>query len=399
MSREVSGKDRFRPVAAYVYGTHVILALGALGAPVVALRSAGPIAVLAGLAAAASSIGAAALVANHLLPFHPWAKWLNNTRCRIVVDITVLLSAWVAMAAVLDLDQSYRIPTAITLAWALRAVSCGPFSLGIVRLLVATLASSLVMAVAANSMDLPGVQFPLLVMAAVIALGVLGQDTIYILATELKELKARDTERALTLERNRFAGELHDIQGQHLGLIAVEAELVSKLTDRGDHFAAKQHAERIQIITGEALDEMYRVIHATRDIGFDEEIANAAKVLQAAGIVACRDIMRFPEISDEADRLLGLTVREAITNIIKHTRASSCSITAYKESRMGREGVTLIVVDPGPSIASHPKTVSQLSDAHSGTGLKTLKKRYRELGGEFEFNAGHGSRLRGWLPV
>jgi len=391
-----SGRDRFRAISAYVHSTHVLLAVGTVVAPAIAFVVE-PRPALVGaagmLAAALVSAGASALVAVEFAPHHRLVHRLRDRRRRGWTRAGVLGAA-LAVAVLVPASSPPVVAVAVPLAWALMAVSSGSFWSGILRMLGSTLATGA--ATFAVDAATGAVWEPLtLLVAALLALGVLGQDSIYALALELDDLRTREAERAVITERKRFAGDLHDIQGQHLSLITVEAELVSRLIARGDHPAAAQHAERVQAITQEALDEMHRVVHANREVRLDEEIANAVRVLRSAGIAVERDTVDSSRFDDETDRLLGLTVREGITNILKHTRASVCSISTRSESRRGLDGVALVVVDalsgaqPSPPASRRP----------SGTGLRTLGERYRRRGGALDFDQDEGGRLTGWLPV
>jgi two-component system sensor histidine kinase DesK len=389
--------DRFRPITMYVTSTYVILGVGTLVAPAVAFvmepRSA-LVTSSAMLAAALVGVGASLLVAAEFAPHHRFTGWLRRSRATALTAAVVLLSAVVVATLVPDTGHSVT-AAAVPLTWALRAVSGGSFWSGIVRLLIATVVVGLGMLVVVAASSQAWDQLTL-VAAALIALGILVQDSIYALAIELDDLRSREAERAVMLERKRFAGDLHDIQGQHLSLIAVEAELVSRLIDRGDHSAAAEHAERVQAITLEALEEMYRVVHANREVRIDDEIANAVRVLQAAGITTQRDTAGLVGIDDDVDRLLGLTVREAVTNILKHTWATRCFITTRQESRGARIGIALLVTD---SSDGTPPSTRAPNSGRSGTGLNTLRNRYRESGGEIEFTFEDGGRLQGWLPL
>ncbi|MFF2652612.1 histidine kinase [Streptomyces sp. NPDC058045] len=390
-----SGRDRFRAIAAYVHATHVILAAGTVIAPAVAFafRPSSPIVVsVAMLAAVLVGVGASLLVAAEFAPHHRLTRRLRGSRSRAWASGGTLVAALVVAVSVPATGHPVT-AAAVPLAWALRAASGGSFWAGIIRLLAATLAGGV--AVFAVDAGWEHAREPLtLVVAALLALGVLGQDSIYSLAIELDDLRSREAERAVLTERKRFAGDLHDIQGQHLGLITVEAELVRRLIARADYAAATRHAERIQATTLEALDEMRRVVHANREVRLDEEIANAVRVLRAAGITAEHDLTGRSGTDAGTDRLLGLTVREAITNILKHTHADRCAITTRQRERAGRDGIALTVTDSGPP-ATAPRDPS-------GTGLSTLAERYRRLGGELHFTGGDGDgggRLAGWLPV
>lgn len=389
-------RDRFRAISVYVHSTHVLLAAGTITAPAIAFAIEPAPTLVVGLAMCATlcvSAGSSLAVAARFAPHHPLTRWLRGRRSSVWIQGVVLL-ATLAIAVLAPVSSPPVISVALPLAWALLAVSGGTFWSGIVRMLVAALAWSL----ATFALDVTTVSTwePLtLIFAALLALGVLGQDSIYALAIELDDLRTREAERAVLTERKRFAGDLHDVQGQHLGLITVEAELVSRLIDRADYSAAARHAERVEAITLEALEEMHRVVHANREVRLDEEIANAVRVLRSASIAVERDTMDIAGLSDEIDRLLGLTVREGITNVLKHTQASVCSIWTRQERRHGNMGVVLVVAD---SCLDSLQSTSSV-DESGGTGLKTLAERYRRHGGTLDFTQDYGGRLAGWLPV
>ena len=222
--------NRFHAISSYVHSMHVLLAAGTVIAPAVALiADPPPVFMWVGMMFAVLyiSIGASLLVVAEYNPYHRLTRWLYTPKARKSMRLGVFIAALIAMilASVTNLPL---IATAVPLAWALTAVCYGSFWNGVVRLFIVTvsigLASLLIHTVIGDGWE------PLaLVIAALLALGILGQDSIYILAIQLDDLRTREAERAIITERQRFANDLHDIQGQHLSLITVESELVLRL--------------------------------------------------------------------------------------------------------------------------------------------------------------------------
>ncbi|WP_128763724.1 sensor histidine kinase, partial [Micromonospora sp. MW-13] len=340
------------------------------------------------LSAVVAALGSV-LVAVDLALSHRLVRAVAGRSRRVSLGVLVLAAALAVVILLPDTGSAVSI-AAIPLAWALRAIAGGSFWSGIARLFGATAFCAIITAALATGTGAEWNRLTLGV-AALLALGVLGQDSIYTLAIELDDLRGLEAERAVATERKRFAGDLHDIQGQHLGLITVEAELVTRLIATERYGAAAQHAQRVQTIAADALDELHRVVHAYREVTLTEEIANAARVLEAASITVTRTVKHIGQLTGEQDRLLGLTVREAITNILKHTRAASCIIDVTASTRGGRDGVQLVVSDSGPAALHIVRS--------PGTGLATLRERYRAAGGEFSFVATNGATLTAWLPV
>lgn len=387
---------RWRTIAIYVHATHVLLATCSFMFPTgrVIFQPGGPgwDGALTIMLAGAVTVGGSLVLGVEYAPSHPLVSWLRRGRGRRVLLVIVVLAAAFGLLLVLSRDERSTIAVAgAPLAWAFLAAARGPFWTAYGRLLTATVVCTGISATYTALTSPPWNPLPIFV-AALIAFGVLGQDSIYSLAIELDDLRTRDTERAVIRERKRFAGDLHDIQGQHLSLIAVEAQLIHRLIERGDHTAAAVHADRVRTITLEALDEMHRVVHANRDVTLSDEVANAARVLEAAGITAHSETLDTSGLDAETDRLLGLTVREAITNVLKHTRAASCRIEIHPETREGIAGITVRVIDSGPNTPT--------ADAgRTGTGVSALRDRYLALDGRLDLTIGTGGTLVGWLPT
>lgn len=390
-------RDNLRGIATYVHSSHALVALAALAGPitVLALEPAAEIgpAIGIGLLAALVATGGGVLVALDFVPWHPTTRPFAAPRRRTLLGVAVVAAALAIMLLLPAPDGLVSI-AALPLAWALRGISGGSFWSGSTRMFTVAAAAGVVTGVA--SLATGQAWEPLtLVVALILAFGVLGQDSLYALAIELDDLRTLEADRAVATERKRLAGDLHDIQGQHLGLITVEAELVTMLIAAGDSDGAATHARRLQGVAAEALDELHRVVHDTRAVSFAQEIANAARVLESAGIDVTRSVADIDALPESTDRLLGLTVREAITNILKHSRTRDCVIRVARESREGTPGVVLEVTDSGPAAA---QAGSQTARA-GGSGLSMLEERYRDAGGEFTFAWGSGATLRAWAPT
>lgn len=391
--RDQLRQARFRGIASYVHASHSLFALAAATVPTTAaaFHPSMPLGsrIAVGLLAVIVAAGGAVLVALDFAPWHPIPRPFAAPRRRTFLTLVVVFAA-LAIFLLLPAGRSGGVSAAaIPLAWALRAAASGSFWSGITRMFSIATGCGAVTALMALWTGQPWDGLSLVV-AALFAFGVLGQDSIYTLAIELDDLRTLEADRAVATERQRLAGDLHDIQGQHLGLITVESELVTRLIATEDLSGASAHARRVQSIAAEALDELHRVVHDTRAVSLEQELANAARVLEAAGITVTRDIAAIENLPTPTDRLLGLTVREAITNILKHSGTRDCTIRVAREMRSGRPGIALTVTDSGPA-ATH-------SVRARGNGLTMLRERFREAGGECSFIAGSGATLAAWIP-
>jgi two-component system, NarL family, sensor histidine kinase DesK len=204
---------------------------------------------------------------------------------------------------------------------------------------------------------------------------------LFAVVAELRCTREELARVAVWEERERFARDLHDLLGHTLSVIVVKAEAVRRLASR-DSAAAAGHAADIERVGREALADIRRAASGYRGAGLERELARAHSALDAAGVAA--SIERSPvaaELPESADVLLGWVVREAVTNVVRHARATRCTITVDRTDARVR-----LQVDDDGSPAEQA--------TGSGAGLRGLEERVAAAGGHFEAgHTGHGFRL------
>ena len=136
------------------------------------------------------------------------------------------------------------------------------------------------------------------VLLAITAATMLGLLWGWEVAARLERARRLSAELAVADERLRFAADLHDIQGHHLQVIALKSELAARLA-RTDPARAAAEMEEVQRLAAKALDDTRAVVQGYRRTSLDEEIANATRVLAAAGIDARMKV----EPAADGDRL------------------------------------------------------------------------------------------------
>jgi two-component system, NarL family, sensor histidine kinase DesK len=182
---------------------------------------------------------------------------------------------------------------------------------------------------------------------------------------------------AVARERLRFASDLHDIQGHHLQVIALKAELAERLLDAGRPEDARGHIHEVRTLARTALEETRSLVRDLREVSLEEEIANAKDVLEAAGAAVS---VRGALVEDPAARtLLGLAVREGTTNVLRHA-TSATRVAIALEAGNGRVGLVMTNDDAGPA-AGDGAGAPDGAGPSSGTGLAGLNRRFAASGG------------------
>lgn len=174
-----------------------------------------------------------------------------------------------------------------------------------------------------------------------------------------------------TIERERIARDLHDILGHTLSVVILKSELAGRLLDR-DTERAKAEVADIERIARNALAEVREAIVGYRTGDFLSEVERAKSTLATAGLTLERQI-DAGQLPNATDRVLALVLREAITNIVRHSRAKSCSISFKHVNGMNE----LTVRDDGVG-----------GVFKEGMGMRGMRERVRAVGGAVEWKAG-----------
>ena len=140
----------------------------------------------------------------------------------------------------------------------------------------------------------------------------------------LQRAEQRVTTLSVAAERERIGRDLHDILGHSLTAISIKAGLAARLVDL-DPAAAKAQIAEIEQVSRQALADVRTTASGMREVRLATEIASARSVLLAAGIES-RMPSALPPLSDQASELMGYVVREAVTNVVRHSRAGVCTV-------------------------------------------------------------------------
>ncbi|MFE9863174.1 sensor histidine kinase [Streptomyces sp. NPDC005506] len=216
---------------------------------------------------------------------------------------------------------------------------------------------------------------------------------ILTLSETVMELRATRQELARTAvekERLRFSRDLHDLLGHTLSVIVVKSEAARRLAPRDMDAALLQVAD-IESVGRQALTEIREAVTGYREGSLATELDRARSALTAAGI---QPLVRRsgPPLAPQAEALLGWVVREAVTNVVRHSDATTCSFMVDGTA----ERVRLTVTDDGRGQTAEPP-----APGIGGTGLKGLTERLAAAGGSLTASPGPdgGFVVTAELPV
>ena len=162
---------------------------------------------------------------------------------------------------------------------------------------------------------------------------------------------------AVSEERLRIARDLHDLLGHTLSLITLKSQLAAKLVET-DASRARVELEDVQKITREALAEVREAVHTYRLRSVAEAIEGAPHPGRRGSTAASTP---RPTSSLRRSSVLAWAVREASTNVVRHSGAHVCAITLVR----GAAGVSLQIDDDG----------SGAGGSATGSGLAGLADR------------------------
>ncbi|WP_213805627.1 sensor histidine kinase [Granulicella sp. dw_53] len=203
---------------------------------------------------------------------------------------------------------------------------------------------------------------------------------------KLRLAEERNASLAAVAERERIARDLHDVLGHTLSVIVLKAELARRLMEQDPQRAAQEIAD-VESTARTALAEVRETIGGYRSQGLAAELEHARRTLDAGGVALTwkAPAMGSPTLSATEETVLSLSVREAVTNIVRHAEATRCTMSLATTS----DGFyALLVEDNGRHIVQR-----------EGNGLRGMRERVHGLGGRFSVRSEHGTRLLIELPI
>ncbi|MEU1726627.1 sensor histidine kinase [Nonomuraea sp. NPDC005692] len=229
------------------------------------------------------------------------------------------------------------------------------------------------------------------------------------MVARLDAARAHVARLAVDNERLRFARDLHDTLGHTLTSITIRSQLAARLARTDPERAAREMAD-VERAARQALDEVRHAVAGYRAPSLSGELRTAAHSLDLAGIRLAVSPAGGP-VPAAAETLLAWTVREAATNVVRHSRARHCRIDLAVDDHTA----TVEIRDDGPGTEAHGRKAGAddatdpgaegaggaVAAGVGGNGLTGLAERIAAAGGRLEAGPlpGGGYRLHARVPL
>lgn len=184
----------------------------------------------------------------------------------------------------------------------------------------------------------------------------------------LDHARASEARLAATQERLRVATDVHDLQGHHLQVIALQLELAERLLPT-DPAAGMEQLRAARVSVDEARQGTRDLATRFRSVPLGDELANARDLLRAAGLAVEADIAADADAAPASD--LGPVIRETTTNVLRHGAGQRARLALRREGAAWRYE---IANDIG----------SDTAERRDGSGLDGIRRRIADAGGTIE---------------
>lgn len=193
---------------------------------------------------------------------------------------------------------------------------------------------------------------------------------------KLKEYAAQSEALAVAEERNRLARDLHDSVTQSLYSLTLFAEAASEELSAGELDTVKNHLKELRQTSRQALQEMRLMIFELRPPELDEKglalaLQERLEAVEArAGMETSIKLNLTRRLNSNLELGLYSIAREAMNNILKHSRATKVEIALNEEEKK----VILEIRDNGIGLDASAENFN------SGLGIKGMQERANQIG-------------------
>ncbi|WP_147804469.1 sensor histidine kinase [Alkalicoccus halolimnae] len=208
-----------------------------------------------------------------------------------------------------------------------------------------------------------------------------------ILANQLREANERISQLMVMEERQRIARDLHDTLGQKLSLIGMKSDLAEKLVETKPD-KAQVEIEDINRTARMALKEVRELVADMKGTRLRDELLHVQEILNVAGInLEVQGNREFTNVPLLVENTLSMCLKEAVTNIVKHSRATECQISITESARE----IIVSVQDNGVGFSKQVTTFQE-------SGVQGMKERLEFINGTLTIDSVQGTRLLMRVP-
>ncbi|MFY1692062.1 sensor histidine kinase [Plantactinospora sp. WMMB782] len=216
-------------------------------------------------------------------------------------------------------------------------------------------------------------------------LAVYGLSRLRDLAEE-QETIGRDLARAaVERERRRVGQDTHDLLGLGLSAIALKCDLAGRLIGRDDT-RAQMELHKLLRLAAQARADIRAVTAGEPGLSIRTELVAARDVLGTAGVRVEVTTTGAESVPADVDAVLATVLREAVTNVLRHSRATRCDI----DLRANAVTVSLRIANDGAGAAPAAPPAPTHGRPVGGRGLANLAARVQARGGQLKTNVEDG---------
>ncbi|MEK5186613.1 sensor histidine kinase [Solibacillus sp. FSL W7-1324] len=205
---------------------------------------------------------------------------------------------------------------------------------------------------------------------------------------ELETARERISELTVIEERQRIARDLHDTLGQKLSMIGLKSDLAARLIEKNPEQAIIEIKD-IRQTASVALKEVRELVADMRAVRVEEELHRVEQILKAAQIKlrlnGDKSEIKMPIL---AENVISMCLKEAVTNIVKHSKATICRISFYQSD----DEFKMTIQDNGVGF-------ERMDTLLGGSGLKGMQERIEFINGSLEIESDEGTTVVLKIPL
>jgi signal transduction histidine kinase len=217
-------------------------------------------------------------------------------------------------------------------------------------------------------------------------------------ADALEGERDRKAGEAVAEERARIARELHDVVAHSVSVLIVQAQAAETVLEREPE-KARSYLRKIDATARDALAEMRRLVDILDTDRSDQltdpqpglaRLAELADHVRGSGLRVCLEVRGTPlQLSPGVDLAAFRIVQEALTNALRHARATEARVTLI----YSRASLEVEVIDDGLGRATQQHV--------GGRGLIGMEERVSLYGGKLTYgpNPDRGFAVRAEIPI